>query len=47
MVSTVVISYIQHYGTLEQKEKYIKGMVNDGLIGALAITEPDAGRSVM
>jgi len=35
------------YGTDEQKEKYIPGLVTGELIGCFAITEPDAASDIM
>lgn len=34
---------ILYYGTDEQKQKYLPGLANGKVIGALALTEPDAG----
>lgn len=36
--------YITHYGTQEQIDKYIPDMVAGRKIGAIAMTEPGAGR---
>ncbi|MHB8771291.1 MAG: glutaryl-CoA dehydrogenase Acd [Syntrophales bacterium] len=38
---------ILRYGTKEQKEKYIQKLVNAEILGAFAITEPQAGSDVM
>lgn len=38
--------YITHYGSPEQIEKFIPGMTDGSKIGAIAMTEPDAGRWV-
>ena len=38
--------YITHYGTPEQIEKFIPDMTAGRKIGAIAMTEPDAGRWV-
>jgi len=37
---------ILHYGTEEQKEKYIPALVNADMLGAFAITEPNSGSDV-
>ena len=37
---------ILHYGTDEQKQKYLPGLVNGKIIGANAMTEPDTGSNV-
>ncbi|GAA0181968.1 acyl-CoA dehydrogenase family protein [Clostridium sediminicola] len=34
---------IHMYGTKEQKEKYLRPMLEDGVVGAFALTEPNAG----
>lgn len=39
----VAINLILLYGTAEQKEKYIPSMINGELIGAMAISEANAG----
>lgn len=44
--SDIVMPYISHYGTKEQIEKFIPRMVAGTCIGAIAMTEPGAGRSV-
>ena len=38
---------ILRYGTEEQKKKYIQKLVNAEILGAFAITEPQAGSDVM
>lgn len=38
---------VAQFGTQEQKETYLRGMVNGELIGAHALTEPEAGSDVM
>ena len=38
---------IYRYGTEEQKKKYIQKLVNAEILGAFAITEPQAGSDVM
>lgn len=43
--SDIVMPYISHYGTPEQVQKYIPDMVAGRKIGAIAMTEPGAGRS--
>lgn len=42
----VVIPYISTYGTPEQKEKYLPRLVSGDIVGAVAMTEPSAGRLV-
>jgi alkylation response protein AidB-like acyl-CoA dehydrogenase len=39
----VVVPYIDEYGTLEQKKKYLPGCVTGDIVTAIAMTEPDAG----
>lgn len=39
----IVSSYILHYGSEEQKRKYLPGMVSGELIGAIGMTEPHTG----
>lgn len=39
----IVAPYIEHYGTEEQKQKYLPKMVTGELIGAIAMTEPGGG----
>ena len=46
MHSNIVMPYITHIGTQEQKEKYIAPMMAGKVIGAIAMTEPGAGRWV-
>jgi len=41
--STIVMPYFAHYGTPEQIEKYIPAMSSGEMVGAIAMTEPDAG----
>jgi len=41
--SDVVAPYITHYGTEEQKARALPRMASGAWIGALAMTEPDAG----
>merc|ERR1711976_208710 len=41
--SDIVMPYIAHYGTPEQKEKFIPPMVSGQCITAIAMTEPGAG----
>ncbi|MDD5167993.1 MAG: acyl-CoA dehydrogenase family protein [Syntrophales bacterium] len=38
---------IQRYGTDELKKKFIPGLVNADILGAFAITEPQAGSDIM
>ena len=42
--SDIVMPYISHYGTPEQIEKFIPAMTAGTCIGAIAMTEPSAGR---
>ena len=42
--SDIVMPYIAHYGTKEQIQKFLPAMTKGEKIGALAITEPGAGR---
>ena len=42
--SNIVIPYILHLGTEEQKEKYLPKMASGEWIGCIAMTEPGAGR---
>ena len=41
--SEIVAPYINRYGSPEQKEKYLPKMAKGEIIGAIAMTEPDAG----
>lgn len=41
--SDIVAPYVQKLGTLEQKQRWLPGMVAGTRIGAIAMTEPDAG----
>jgi len=42
----VAIPAIMHYGTEEQKQKYLVSAVKGESLGALAVTEPEAGSDV-
>ena len=42
--SEIVMPYISNYGTPEQIQKFIPPMTEGKLIGAIAMTEPAAGR---
>jgi len=44
--SDIVAPYLIHYGTDEQKQRFLPGMVRGDLIGAIAMTEPVAGSDV-
>ena len=44
--SHIVMPYITNYGTPEQIEKFIPDMTAGSKIGAIAMTEPGAGRWV-
>ncbi len=41
--SDIVAPYILNYGTAEQRERWLPGMVSGDLIGAIVLTEPGAG----
>jgi alkylation response protein AidB-like acyl-CoA dehydrogenase len=41
--SDIVIPYILNYGTEEQKQRWLPAMMRGESIGALGLTEPDAG----
>jgi long-chain-acyl-CoA dehydrogenase len=41
--SEIVAPYIMHYGTQEQKERYLPDMCSGNKIAAIAMTEPGAG----
>src|SRR5262249_46064686 len=41
--SEIVAPYLLHYGTEEQKQRYLPRMTRGELIGAIAMTEPAAG----
>ncbi len=41
--SDIVAPYLLHYGTEEQKQRYLPRLVSGELIGAIAMTEPGAG----
>jgi len=41
--SDIVADYIFHYGSEEQKQRYLPGMVTGSTISAIAMTEPGAG----
>ncbi|RVT94224.1 acyl-CoA dehydrogenase family protein [Sphingomonas crocodyli] len=41
--SDIVADYIVHYGSEEQKQKLLPGMISGDIIGAIAMTEPGAG----
>ena len=41
--SDIVADYIVHYGSEEQKRRYLPGMVAGSTISAIAMTEPGAG----
>ena len=41
--SDIVAPYIHHYGTEEQKQKYLPKMASGEMITAIAMTEPGAG----
>lgn len=41
--SDIVAPYILHYGSEEQKRKYLPQLVSGAMVGAIAMTEPGAG----
>lgn len=41
--SDIVAPYIEHYGSETLKQKYLPKMVSGEMIGAIGMTEPDAG----
>ncbi len=41
--SDIVADYIVHYGSEEQKRRFLPGMVDGTIISAIAMTEPNAG----
>ena len=41
--SEIVMPYILHYGTDEQKDKYLPALISGEKISAIAMTEPGAG----
>jgi len=41
--STIVMPYLEHYGTKAQQERYIPEMTAGRCIGSIGMTEPDAG----
>ncbi|MDQ3077962.1 MAG: acyl-CoA dehydrogenase family protein [Pseudomonadota bacterium] len=41
--SDIVADYLVHYGSEEQKQRYLPGMVSGETISAIAMTEPGAG----
>ena len=41
--SEIVAPYILHYGTAEQKQKYLPKLASGEMIGAIAMSEPAAG----
>lgn len=41
--NSIVAPYIQHYGSEEQKQRWLPKMASGELIGAIAMTEPGAG----
>jgi len=41
--SRLVAPYLQHFGTQEQKQRFLPGLISGETIMAIAMTEPDAG----
>ena len=41
--SSIVAPYILHYGTEEQRRRWLPGMASGDLVGAIAMTEPNTG----
>jgi acyl-CoA dehydrogenase len=41
--SGIVTGYLRHYGTAEQKERWLPGLCSGELVGAIAMTEPGGG----
>lgn len=41
--SDIIVPYIEHYGSEEQKQKYLPGCVTGDVITAVAMTEPGTG----
>ncbi|TNF87146.1 MAG: acyl-CoA dehydrogenase [Gammaproteobacteria bacterium] len=41
--SSIVAPYILHYGTEEQRKRWLPGMATGDLVGAIAMTEPNTG----
>ncbi|NEX91678.1 acyl-CoA dehydrogenase family protein [Caulobacter sp. 17J65-9] len=41
--NAIVAPYIWHYGTEEQKQRWLPGMCTGDFVGAIAMTEPGAG----
>ena len=41
--NAIVMPYIWHYGTEEQKQRWLPKLVSGELVGAIAMTEPGAG----
>ena len=41
--SDIVIPYLAKYGSEEQKERYLPGMLDGSIVGAIAMTEPGTG----
>ena len=41
--SDITAPYIENYGSPEQREKYLPGMISGEIISAIAMTEPGAG----
>lgn len=44
--SEIVAPYLLHYGTQEQKQRWLPGMARGEVIASIAMTEPDTGSDV-
>ena len=45
--SNLCVNQIQRNGTAEQKQRYLPGLISGGHVGALAMSEPEAGSDVV
>jgi acyl-CoA dehydrogenase len=44
--SGIITGYLVHYGSEEQKRRWLPGLCSGELVGAIAMTEPDGGSDV-
>jgi acyl-CoA dehydrogenase len=44
--SEIVAPYILHYGTDDQKSRYLPKLASGEMIGAIAMSEPAAGHQI-